>query len=365
MSIKENLHTQIEQANKETSSFLTFIFLVSTLLSGVGLHAMLPNDDWMHYTQVFTLSGAVFACLKLIWTYQIRLFVPLAADSPSNSTLTAHLGAVILTVCLSMPTTYTGMAWIMSSEYDMGVHYSEAVKKGMDAKRSFHAAASIQSFIESQMAKMDELSINARLGGYSGQAGEGQIFRTYRDARDSLAQLLALLKQNREQFEVNDGRLDIAQSKMRAADESDLPLAEKETAFEQAYRNHADIYTEIMETDLTRQIKTSLNSFLDTAHPPHKTNGNKKKALELAQRQVRRIAGDIAAYVQSNEVALRPIEPYQLASPAIVSFRYIREFWVQAALSFALDLSVLIAVWMQISALRKVQATQTNNSNQP
>ncbi|PCJ47379.1 MAG: hypothetical protein COA74_11705 [Gammaproteobacteria bacterium] len=365
MQSSENLTAQVEQANKETSLFLNFIFLVSTIMSGIGLNAMLPSDDWLHYMQVFILSGAVFSCLKLIWTFQIRLFIPLASDKPSNTTIFAHLSAVMLTIFLSMPTTYTGMAWIISSEYDMSVHYNLAVDKGMDAKRNFFAVASIKSFVESQSEKMDEHAQTAKQGGYSAQAGEGQIYRTFKNAHDSLSQLVALIEQNREGFDSNVQRLGIAQNKMRHAIESEgLTLDEKVTAFEQAYREHADIYAQIMELDLARQIETSLNSFLDSALPPQKTKGNAKKALQLSQRQVRKVAGDIAQYVQAKAVVLRPISSYQLASPAVVSFRYAQQFWVQVALSAALDLSILIAVWMQIAALRKGRANSlTNNSN--
>ena len=357
MSATETLAAQVERANQETSPFLNFIFLVSTIMSGIGLDAMLPRADWVHYTQVIMLSGAVFACLKLIWTYQVRLFIPLASDKPSHTAISAHLVAVILTILLSMPTTYTGMAWVISSEYDMGVHYSLAVDKGMKAQRNFFSTSSIQSFIDSQSDKMDELAEAAKRGDLSGQAGEGQIFRRYGVFRDVLKNLSLLIDQNKEEFEANVGRLAIAQSKMRHAIEVDMPLQEKVTAFETAYREHASIYAEIMALDLARQIETSLNSFLDSAVAPQKAHGAVKKSLQLAERKARKVAGDISQYSQAKIIHLEPISPYQLASPAVVAFRYAKQFWVQFTLSAALDLSILIAVWMQIAALRKSRVT--------
>lgn len=210
MPSSEVLNAQIERANKETSLYLTFIFFVSTFMSGIGLDAMLPNDDWVHYTQVFILSGAVFACLKLIWTFQIRLFIPLASDKPTNTTIAAHLAAIVLTIALSMPTTFTGMVWVMSSVFDMSTNNSLAVEKAMDAKRNYLAVSSIKSFIKSQSEKMGEHADTAKNGGYSAQSGEGQIYRTFKNASDSLTQLVSLIEKNTESFENNVQRLAIA-----------------------------------------------------------------------------------------------------------------------------------------------------------
>lgn len=361
MAAKVNLQVESEQVRKDTGIFATAIQGVSTFMSGVGIHAFLPGDDWMHYTQVGALTLGTYAVLKMNWTYQRRLFVQLASDKLNPPAILSHIGAIAITGCLSIPTTYVGMASEVTSEYDMESAYTFTVEKATDAKRNFHSASSIVGFIDSQAEKMADLASDARLGKLSGTAGEGSVYRTYAQTRDSLKRLSVQINDNESEFESSVSRLNITQGKMRKALESDLPLPEKVTAFETAYRQQADIYTALMERDLSRQIEASLNSFLANALAPDRGQDNVREALQLAQDQARDTVREINNYVQANAVTLRPMPPYRLASPAIVSFRYVKEFWVQFALACALDLSILVAVWMQILALRKAQEGTPEN----
>lgn len=362
MSNEDNKTTHSNEASDNVKPYFTLIVIVTTIMSALGLHAYLPGNDWVHYTQVAMLSIGTFACLKSIWTYQIRVFIPLAVCNLSWTALFSHLGGVCIVVAISSFTTYVGITFGMTSEHDMHAAQARTSEMTTEAKSNHLAASSVKGLIDSQAEKMDGLAKDARLGKLSGTVGEGSVYQTYAQTRDSLKRLSAQIDDNQNEFETDVARLSIVQGKMRSILESELSLADKVVAFEATYRKQADLYTALTERDLSRQIEASLNSFLAQAMSPERSDGNVRVALRMAQNQAQDTVRNINSYVQAEITPLSPMPAYRLASPAIVSFRYVDEFWMQFALALALDLSLLIVVWMQIASLRKV-AEGTNPEN--
>ena len=100
------------------------------------------------------------------------------------------------------------------------------------------------------------------------------------------------------------------------------------------------------------QIQTSLDGLLESPIADKPKKAEIREALRRAERTASRTVGDISEYIQEKQVTVTALPADRLDSPAIVSFRYIKDYWMQAVFSFALDTCLLVGVWGQILARR-------------
>lgn len=356
-----------DAAESNANVYVTIMIIASYLMSMLGFHAMLPNEDhWSHYAMVFVLSGAVFVSLKLLWGAQTELFARLAVGKLSSTAITGHVFAVILTFCISMPTSYVGSVYQLAIQHDFNVAYEKGVEIFEQGNRQFLSTMSVKTLIESRSDKMAGYADDAVLGTLSGQEGKGSIFRTYDEARKSLNRLSEQLQKNEEAYEILIAEMLLVKQKMRAAIDSELNLKEKATAFEAAYSEYAGLYTKLISLDLSRQIDSSLEGFGTETVAGNVAKGNVKSALKLAQKTVRDTVADIRADVQGNGMTLKPMPQYRLGSAEAVSFKYINEFLIMFILAVSLDASLLVVLWLRIAALRSTKeiSHQKNDHNQ-
>lgn len=120
--------------------------------------------------------------------------------------------------------------------------------------------------------------------------------------------------------------------------------------FEERYRDFSMLYSELSSLNLNRQIEASLKRLQDAYMASDINVKNSQEALRLANRTANKLIGEITEYINNNSTPMQALPAYKLDSPAIVSFRYTLDYWVQLMLSFALDLVPLIIVWTLIAA---------------
>ncbi len=354
MPAKNTLLASAEKAERSTRLPFAFLMAVSSITTFQGLNVILPGEGAMHYGTATVLAGATFAGLHTIWTHQKEVFVEMASKHIKRSTLALHIAGAATAFCLSTPTTYISMVWEDASIRDAQFAQQRAEDQGNDIKRDFHGAASITHFIEGKANTMNDLAKAAKRGDLSGYPGTGVTYKRYISIGEQLTNLSDLIKNSQADFEDGIQRMDVAHRKMRQAIETEdkRPLSETVTAFEAGYREYSHIYTAMAAVTLGDQIQRSLDGVLESAIVADDLKPEIRKSLQLAERQAARTVGEISEYVQTKHVTINPLPAYRLDSPAIVSFRYLREYWVQAIFSFALDGCLLIAIWMQVQARR-------------
>ncbi|MCU7846950.1 MAG: hypothetical protein KZQ89_02925 [Candidatus Thiodiazotropha sp. (ex Lucinoma kastoroae)] len=355
MPTSETSYNNIESVKKRTYFLAAILIVVSAATTGFGFHAILPGVDWVHYTLTVAMTLAVFATLRLVWEWQIAIFINLAADKPSNLAIFAHLLGVVLTTSASLIPTYIAIVYESAQHHDMIVHHAIVDEQKSKAKRNYKAITSSRSFIETQADSVEELMAAELLGGFSQKEGKGPVFRTYEATSRSLQQILSILDRQQDRYEDIVHRLEISDNHMRKALEGDLDLEERLTTYRKASTIQSDTFAELLELGLVSQIQITLGRFLDTTAPTKKTSGDAKTALHLAKGHARKIASDIERYIAERFTHLKPIKPYQHESPAVVSWRYIDRYFSQFVICSALDLSLWFVLLMQIAALRKAK----------
>lgn len=354
MPVKNRLLEGADSAEKNTRLSSYIVMGTSSLTSMIGFHVILPGDDFFHYGMTGALSFGVAAGLRSLWSNQSNVFVPLATQGLKKSALVFHIATLSGAIALSTPTTYVGLTWYDASLRDMQVALQRAEEYGDVIRQGYHGAASISNFIDSKADQMDSLATAASKGNLTKFPGEGLIWRRYLTLRDDLRTVSSLTTNSRSGFDDGEQQLSIAHRKMRMAIESETEndLAHVVTNFEEGYRQYTAAYTAMASISLGDQIQTSLDGLLESPIADKPKKAEIREALRRAERTASRTVGDISEYIQKKQVTVKALPAYRLDSPAIVSFRYIKDYWMQAVFSFALDTCLLVGVWGQILARR-------------
>lgn len=364
MSTHDNLETQVKQQAQSSQILVLLLIVICSATAAIGFHQILPDTGWVHYTLVAAMTLAVFSCLKLVWGWQFAIFLRLAADKPSKLAICTHLFGVILTTLASLSPTFVGVTHEAAAVHDMHNNHSIVLQQESIAKRNHKAVTSIRAFIASQADKVEELRDQEEGGDFSLRTGKGPVWRVYDDTLRSLAQLIALIDSQQERYEEIVADLDLTQTKMRRALESDLSSKDMLSQYSDASRTHADSYAALLELSVVALIEVSLSSFADSVVPSQKAEGEAKEALRLAKKHARDTASVISRYVNERVIPLKPILAYQPDSPAVVVWRYIDRHWSQFAICASLDLSLWFVLLMQIAAFRSSHERAINNATQ-
>lgn len=363
MTTPELYHALIERAYSKTRLFFNSVLIIAAVTAGIGLDSILPGEGVYHYLLTAAMTWGVYSCLKLTWNWQTSVFLPLAADRPSGLVIGVHLVGVVTTISLSFILSYFALVGDSASFYDMRGDMGMVLEQGANNKRNYKAISSIKSYVETHLDKTED-KMEAERNGLSGNKGEGPVFRVWEATHRSLVQILALLERQQEKYDAIVHRLDVSETQLRRALNSDLEANERLSAYTKASRSYADTYAELLELGLDSQIRMILSSFLDNAAPPEADLSDKaKSALAIANQQSRKIAGDVDRYIAERVITLKPIQAYQPDSIAVMAWRHLDKHWSQALICAALDISLWFVLLMQLAALRRAREVQETTAN--
>lgn len=340
-------HTKLYKA---ISTVQTLGIGISSWLSFSGIKKILPPSEGLTNDITAGLISVGMFCSMYTLLQSQKLMVELGTKS--TTALATHLAAIVLMLGLSPPTNFIAQVADPAAIRDMQQAQKVAEEMGMEAITAFHSSASIVHLIDSTAKKMDTLRIAAEKGDLTGQAGCGAVCKKYGNFSSQLYAISEMIDGTSSEVEELSQRSGIALSKMQKATENDLPLSEQTLAFENSYREFANIYARLKTLNLHKQIEASLRRLQDESIAEDKHIRNSAEALKLADRQAQKLVNDIMVYVNDNTTPLKPLPAYKLDSPSVVSFRYWSSYIPQLSLSIALDMSFFATLWMLI-ALRE------------
>lgn len=343
-----SLHNETERLIKMMRWPSVGIIGTSSLLSYSCFKVILPGEGWEKEASAIMLTLALFCCMYVLWASQKTIFVQLGTKS--KTALFTHIFGVLLILGLSPPSNFIAQVWESASVRDMHSAQKLAETRAAEVASSFHAAAKTANLIVNQANKMQAHANAAERGDLTGVPGRGAAWKTYIGYRDSLNSIAELIRKNVAEADDLIQTMDLALGQMRKATENNLPLGDQVVMFEERYRDFSMLYSELSSMNLNRQIEASLKRLQDAYMAPDAGVQNSKEALRLANRTANKLIGEINEYINNNTIPLQPLPAYKLDSPAIVSFRYLFDYWVQLILSFALDLAPLVVVWMLAAA---------------
>ena len=330
---------------------LIITWCVSTITSFMGLRVIMPGEGlWRDCSAAMIAIGGVFCCLYILWTNQQKIFAELDPTGRSQLAIVSHVATVLLVLMLSTPSSYIAMVWEDASEMDMANAKVLAEEYANQASSANEAAAGIAQYINTLADEMDQNAESARNGEMTGVGGEGPIYLRYRQMARQLRSTSALIFRSREEAESINQRADISLRQMRKAIDSDLPLDQKVSDFEAAYRDFSQHYVRLSNIDLKELVETDLSRLTYSKVLLETRVKNGKKAMDLVNAEARRLVGQISEHIQTKAIKIRPLPAYALSSPSIVSFKYCLDYWVQLGLAAATDLTSLLTIWLLMAA---------------